>query len=222
MLPYTLIDSATEHGVTLKLYRHGDNYSIRVDGEGQLMGSHLHHSEEALAELACDHVDGIAAPRLLIGGLGIGFTLAAALARCSVDATVVVSELMPAVVRWNRRYLGSISGFPLKDERVQVVEQDVGRVMRQNAGKFDAIMLDVDNGPDGFTRDDNDNLYGLKGVNNAYAALKPGGVLTVWSAFRDQAFTQRLVKVGFRVTEHTVRARSKKRGSRHTIWVAVR
>jgi len=222
MLPYTLIDSATEHDVTLKLYRRGNDYSIRVDGEGQLMGSHLHHSEEKLAELACDHVEGIEAPRLLIGGLGIGFTLAAALKQCAADATVVVSELMPAVVRWNRRYLGSITGFPLKDGRVEVAEKDVGAVMRENPGNFDAIMLDVDNGPDGFTRDDNDNLYGLKGVTNAYAALKPGGVLTVWSAYSDQAFTQRLIKVGFRVREHRVRALSKKRGSRHTIWVAVR
>lgn len=222
MLPYTLIDSATENGVTLKLYQHGSDYSIRVDGQGQLMGSHLHHSEDVLAELACDHVDGIEAPRLLIGGLGIGFTLATALNRCSEDASIVVSELMPAVVRWNRSHLGAMTGFPLEDERVEVVEKDVGMVMRENPGTFDAIMLDVDNGPDGFTRDDNDSLYGLRGVNDAYAALKPGGVLTVWSAFRDEAFTQRLIKVGFSVKEHRTRSQSKKRGSRHTIWVAVR
>ena len=222
MLPYTLLDSATEHDTTLKLYQRGSEFSIRVDGQGQLMGSHLHHSEEALARLACEHVTGIESPHLMVGGLGMGFTLAATLKHTDPSARIMVCELMPAVVRWNRRYLGGVAGYPLNDERVYVVEDDVGKVMRKHRNSFDAIMLDVDNGPDGFTRDDNDSLYGLRGLNHAYDALKPGGVLTVWSAFKDQAFTQRMIKIGFRVKEESVRSQSVRRGSRHTIWIGVR
>ena len=222
MIPYKLIDTATEHGTTLKLYQRGRDFAIRVDKIGELMNTSQHHSEEALARLACEHVNGIENPRLLIGGLGLGYTLAETLAHTGPTATVVVSELMPSVVRWNREYLGVAAGFPLLDERVEVIEEDVGKVMRANKNGFDAIMLDVDNGPDGFTRDDNDALYGLRGLNNAYDALKPGGVLTVWSAFKDPAFTQRMIKVGFKVNEESVRARSSKRGSRHNIWVGVR
>jgi len=222
MIPYKLIDTATEHGTTLKLYQRGRDFAIRVDKIGELMNTSQHNSEEALARLACEHVIGIESPRLLIGGLGLGYTLAEALAHTSPMATIVVSELMSSVVRWNREYLGIAAGFPLLDERVEILEQDVGRVMRENEVGFDAIMLDVDNGPDGFTRDDNDELYGLKGVNNAYDALKPGGVLTVWSAFKDPAFTQRMKKVGFRVKEESVRARSAKRGTKHNIWIGVK
>ncbi|MCF7821735.1 MAG: hypothetical protein K9M17_04755 [Mariprofundaceae bacterium] len=222
MIPYRLIDSATEHGTTLKLYQRGRDFAIRVDKVGELMNTSQHNSEEVLARLACEHVAGIENPRLLIGGLGLGYTLAEALTHTGPDATIVVSELMPSVVRWNRKYLGTAAGFPLLDERVEVLEQDVGKVMKENSNSFDAIMLDVDNGPDGFTRDDNDALYGLKGLNNAYNALKPGGVLTVWSAFRDVAFTQRMLKVGFRVKEERVRARSARRGSKHNIWIGIR
>jgi spermidine synthase len=222
MIPYKLIDTATEHGTTLKLYQRDRDFAIRVDKVGELMNTSQHNSEEALARLACEHVTDIKSPRLLIGGLGLGYTLAEALLHTSPTATVVVSELMSSVVRWNREYLGIAAGFPLLDQRVEILEQDVGKVMRENEGGFHAIMLDVDNGPDGFTRDDNDSLYGLHGVNTAYDALKPGGVLTVWSAFDDEAFSQRMRKVGFRVKVEHVRARSAKRGSKHTIWVAVR
>ncbi|MES0371288.1 MAG: hypothetical protein ABUK11_03325 [Mariprofundaceae bacterium] len=222
MIPYKLIDSATEHGTTLKLYQRGRDFAIRVDKVGELMNTLQHNSEEALAELACEHVTGIENPRLLIGGLGLGYTLAEALTHTGPTATVVVSELMPSVVRWNREHFGIVAGFPLLDERVEVLEQDVGKVMYENKNSFDAIMLDVDNGPDGFTRDDNDALYGLKGLNNAYDALKPGGVLTVWSAFTDVAFTQRMLKVGFRVKEKSVRARSARRGTKHNIWIGIR
>jgi spermidine synthase len=222
MIPYRLIDSATEHGTTLKLYQRGRDFSIRVDRAGELMNTLQHHSEEALAKLACEHVTGIKNPRLLIGGLGLGYTLAEALTHTGPDATIVVSELMPSVVRWNREHFGVVAGFPLLDERVDVIEQDVGKVMKENRNGFDAIMLDVDNGPDGFTRDDNDSLYGLYGLNSAYDALKPGGVLTVWSAFKDEAFTQRMLKVGFKVKEQSVRARSAKRGTKHNIWIGIR
>lgn len=222
MNPYTLLDTASDHGTTLRLYQRDDEFAIRVDKQGELMNNRLHNSEEALAELACERIVGRKAPHLLVGGLGMGFTLATALIRSGPDARIVVSELMPAVVRWNREYLGAIAGFPLNDPRVEVVEQDVGKVMKKNRGGFDAIMLDVDNGPDGFTRDDNDALYGLRGLNRAYDALKPGGVLTVWSACTDTAFTQRMLKVGFDVEEKRVHAQSGKRGKRHNIWIGIR
>ncbi|HXH71520.1 MAG TPA: hypothetical protein VNI58_01730, partial [Mariprofundaceae bacterium] len=171
MIPYTLLDSVTEHGAVLRLYQRGDEFSIRVDQQGELMNSRLHNSEDVLAELACAHLNPKKPARLLVGGLGMGFTLRAALTHSGPQARVTVSELAPSVVRWNREHLGKLAGFPLNDERVDVLEQDVGKVMREHKGGFDAIMLDVDNGPDGFTREDNDSLYGYDGLNNAYAAL---------------------------------------------------
>jgi len=222
MIPFRLIDTATEHGATLRLYQRGVDFSIRVDNAGDLMNSRQHHSEDMLAELACTPVAGRKCPHLLVGGLGMGFTLAAALAHSGPDARITVSELMPAVVRWNREYLGILTGNPLDDERVTVLEQDVGQLMQEHKNDFDAIMLDVDNGPDAFTRDGNDSLYGLRGLNNAYVALKPGGVLTVWSAFPDERFTQRMMKIGFDVEQRRVRAHKNQAGNRHTIWIGVR
>ena len=222
VIPYTLIDSANEHGAILRLYRRGEEFSIRVDGQGELMNSRLHHSEDVLAELACAHIAGRESPRLLVGGLGMGFTLAAALAHASEGARISVAELVPAVVRWNREHLGGLAGFPLEDARVTVLEQDVGQVMRKHRQGFDAIMLDVDNGPDGFTREDNDALYGYPRLNIAFDALRPGGALTVWSCAPDRAFTQRLLKVGFSVEEHPVHARGGGRGDLHHIWLGVR
>ncbi|MDX8413340.1 MAG: hypothetical protein R8J85_04560 [Mariprofundales bacterium] len=217
-----LLDTISEHGATLMLYQHGDAFSIRVDREGELMNSRNHYSEDQLAALACAHLAKIAAPRLLVGGLGMGFTLAAALSHANSSASVMVAELLPAVVGWNRDYLGAAAGFPLDDGRVTVVEADVGKVMRQHQGCFDAIMLDVDNGPDGFTRDANDALYNLRGLNSAYNALQPNGVLTVWSVLPDAAFTQRMCKVGFDVEQRSVRAYNTKSKVRHTIWVGRR
>jgi len=222
MIPFRLIDTATEHGATLQLYQRGVDFSIRVDKAGDLMNSRQHHSEDVLAELACKPVANRTTPHLLVGGLGMGFTLAAALSHVPPTARVVVAELMPAVVRWNREYLGIVSGFPLDDERVTVLEQDVGKVMHDHKNGFDAIMLDVDNGPDAFTCDDNDSLYGLRGLNNAYSALKSGGVLTLWSAFPDEGFTQRMMKIGFDVEQRRVRAHKNQAGNRHTIWIGVR
>ena len=222
MIPYTLLDSVTEHGAVLRLYQRGDEFSIRVDQQGELMNSRLHNSEDVLAELACAHLNPKKPARLLVGGLGMGFTLRAALTHSGPQARVTVSELAPSVVRWNREHLGKLAGFPLNDERVDVLEQDVGKVMREHKGGFDAIMLDVDNGPDGFTREDNDSLYGYDGLNNAYAALKPGGVLTVWSSAPDRAFTERMMKVGFKVSEQRVYARIGKRGEKHNIWIGTR
>lgn len=222
MIPYKLIDTAFHAGATLRLYQRGDEFSIRVDKAGELMNSRAHHSEEVLAELACRMIAGRENPHLLVGGLGIGFTLAAVLSHTGLDARVTVSELIPAVVRWNRDYMGRLAGFPLDDARVHVLELDVALVMQQHKNNFDAIMLDVDNGPSSFTHDDNDALYGLPGLTRAYDALKAGGVLTVWSASADPAFTQRMIKAGFEVTQQRVGSHQSRRGNRHTIWTGVR
>ncbi|MBN4076995.1 hypothetical protein JYT48_01840 [Mariprofundus ferrooxydans] len=222
MIPFRLLDTATEHGATLRLYQRGMEFSIRVDKAGDLMNSRMHHSEDVLAALACKPIAKRQHAHVLVGGLGMGFTLAAALSHVGNTAKVSVAELMPAVVRWNYEYLGILAGCPLEDERVDVRIDDVGKVMAQHRNGFDAIMLDVDNGPDAFTVDDNDSLYGLRGLNTAFDALKPGGVLTVWSGFPDPSFTQRLRKIGFDVKEHRVRAHKNQIGSKHTIWVAVR
>lgn len=222
MLPNKLIDTASWAGTTLRLYQRGDEYSIRVDKAGELMNSRAHNSEEVLAELACEKIAGRQTPHLLVGGLGMGFTLAAVLSRIGSDAQVTVAELIPAVVRWNRDYMGHLAGYPLLDARVQVLEQDVGLVLREHRNSFDAIMLDVDNGPSSFTHEDNDALYSVRGLKHAYDALKPGGVLTVWSAASDSAFMQRMMQTGFEVSEQRAGSHQAMRGNRHLIWVGVR
>jgi len=220
--PYTLLDKVNEHGAALRLYQRGFEFSIYVEKEGELMNSRLHNSEDVLAEIACKHVGKIKSPHLMIGGLGMGFTLRAALNHAKKDAKVTVVELSPSVIKWNREHLGHLADFPLQDARVDVLEDDVGKVMKRHKDTFDAIMLDVDNGPDGFTRQENDVLYGYNGLTKAYESLKQGGVFTVWSAASDKAFTQRLKKVGFEVREQTVRAINQRKGAKHHIWIAVR
>lgn len=221
MIPFKLIDTAAEAGTTMRLYQRGEEFSIRVDKAGELMNSRAHHSEEVLAEIACSLIAGRKNPHLLVGGLGMGFTLAAVLSHSGPDARVTVSELFPAVVRWNRDYMGCLAGYPLSDARVHVIEQDVGQVMRERQN-FDAIMLDVDNGPSSFTHEDNDALYCPAGLDRAFNALKPGGVLTVWSASADPEFTRRMTKAGFNVTQQRAGSHASKRGNRHTIWIGVR
>lgn len=216
-----LIDTANWGETTLRLYRRGDEFSIRVDKAGELMNSRAHHSEEMLAELACEKISGRKNPHLLVGGLGMGYTLAAVLARTGPDARITVSELIPAVARWNRDHIGQLAGFPLSDARVQVQELDVALVMQQQQN-FDAIMLDVDNGPAAFTREDNNALYSVAGLARAYAAIIPSGVLTVWSASTDEAFTQRMSGAGFEVTQQRTGSHQAKRGNRHNIWIGVR
>ncbi|MDQ6975060.1 MAG: hypothetical protein Q9M22_00685 [Mariprofundaceae bacterium] len=222
MIPFKLIDTATDHNTTLRLYQRGDEYSIRVDNAGDLMNSRQHYSEDMLAEFACKPIASRKNAHVLVGGLGMGFTLAATLSHIGKSSSVTVAELMPAVVRWNHEYLGIVANHPLNDKRVHVIEGDVGEVMLAHKNNFDAIMLDVDNGPDAFTTDDNHSLYGLHGLKNAYNALKPWGILTVWSAFPDPAFTQRMKKVGFHVEEKRVRAHKSKSRSSHTIWIGIR
>lgn len=227
MTPWILVDEAVVPGDyagaggVLRLYRRGTEFSIKA-GNCELMNSRVHASEDALAELACGRVAGRARACVLIGGLGMGYTLAAALRQLDATAGVVVAELVPAVVAWNRGPLATLAGQPLNDPRVQVREQDVGQVMRAERDGFDAILLDVDNGPEGLTRKANDWLYGLEGLEAAYAALRPGGVLAVWSAGPEPVFAQRLRKLGFAVEEVRVRAHAARRGARHTIWLAVR
>lgn len=222
MIPFKLIDTAFEAGVAMRLYQRGDEFSIRVDKAGELMNSRAHHSEEVLAEVACRMIANRQMPHVLVGGLGMGFTLAAVLAHSRIDARVTVAELIPAVVRWNREFIGQLAGAPLSDPRVHVMELDVGQVMRQGKNSFDAIMLDVDNGPSSFTHEDNDVLYSLRGLKLIYDALTPGGVLTVWSACTDAAFTQRMIKTGFNVSEQRVGSHASKRGNRHNIWIGVK
>jgi len=223
MIRWTLLDSvqAPGDGEHLRLLQRDTEFSIRV-GNQELMNSRVFGSEQALAELACTRVADRPAARMLIGGLGMGYTLAAALAALKTDAQIIVAELVPAVVVWNRGPIGHLAGHPLNDPRVQVRELDVAKILRKETRAYDAILLDVDNGPEGLTRKENDWLYELNGLNAAYAALRPGGVLAVWSAGYDPAFTQRLVKVGFDAEEKRVRARGAAGGARHIIWMATR
>jgi spermidine synthase len=223
MTPWILLDSAQVpgNGGELRLYRRGDEFSIMIVGHGELMNSRVHASEDALADYTCARLVNDVSPRLLIGGLGMGFTLAAALRQVGEQARVEVAELVPAVVKWNREELGMKAGHPLGDPRVVVREGDVARMIRQEQQAFDAILLDVDNGPEGLTHKKNDWLYGMEGLNAAYTALRPKGVLAIWSAGPDQAFEQRLRKVGFQVERIRVHAHGAK-GGKHVIWFAKR
>ncbi len=223
MIPWEFLDSAQVpgNGGELRLYRGGGEFSIRVDG-CELMNSRLHGSEDALAELASARIADRPSPRVLIGGLGMGYTTAAALRRLGVAAQVVVAELVPAVVVWNRGPLAELAGHPLQDPRVTVREIDVAQVLQAERRAYDAILLDVDNGPDWLTRQGNDWLYARAGLAAAFAALRPAGVLVVWSAGPDRAFAKRLGQAGFEVTEVSARARGPGGGGRHTIWLAVR
>ena len=207
-------------GGSMRLLRQDQEVMISVDGR-TLMSSRMHGSEEALASAACRQLRHTGQPRVLVGGLGMGFTLAAALTELPADAVITVVELVPAVVGWNRGPLGACAGYPLNDRRVRVVLDDVGFVLRGHTNTFDAILLDVDNGPSAFTTLDNDGLYEA-GVAVSYTALRQGGVLAVWSAWEDCDFEQRLRQAGFRARAERVRARAGKRGARHTIFVGVK
>lgn len=220
MLPWIKLDTAGIPGgrEELTLKRRGDEFSIML-GSNELMNSRLSGSEEALAKLSCARLDGRPAPRLLIGGLGMGFTLRAALAALDPAAQVVVAELVPAVVAWARGPMAGIFAGCLDDPRVEILETDVVDAIAGANNSYDAILLDVDNGPDGLSRAANDRLYDGRGLAAARKALAPGGVLAVWSAHPDRAFAARLRRAGFDVEEVNTRARGK-RGARHVIWLA--
>ena len=221
MNPWILLDQITVpgDGGIMKLYQRAHEFSISIKND-ELMNSRMHGSEDALAELACKRVADREKPRVLIGGLGMGFTLSAALANLGANAEVVVAELVPAVVQWNRTHLAELAGHPLDDPRVTVRESDVRLLIKADKDAYDAILLDVDNGPDGLTHEGNDRLYSHGGLAAAKAALKPGGILGVWSAEPDKSFSKRLRGSGFKMEEISVRARGKRGGRRHTIWLA--
>lgn len=206
-------------GRTLTLHRDKDDFHIHLSGRGELMSSRKHGSEDALGQIPCQRLRQRESARVLIGGLGMGFTLAAALAEVGPEAEVTVAELIPEVVEWNRGPLGEPSGRPLDDPRTRVYLGDVTKLISRKKGYFDVIALDVDNGPDGFTQSSNDWLYSTKGILAAQQALTPDGILAYWSAGQDRAFHDRLRRSGFLVEERVVRAHGKK-GARHYIWLA--
>ena len=223
MTDWQLLETAAIPGTEDELcfYQSGEHFSISINSGGQLMNTIEYESEDSLAKLTCRKIAARPQPRVLIGGMGMGFTLAAALRHLGEDAEVVVGELVPAVVAWNRGPLGAHSGHPLQDPRTRVREGDVAKILRAERRAFDAILLDVDNGPEGLTRKKNNWLYSMDGLTEAYTALRPNGILAVWSAGPDREFMERLRKVGFRVQQVRVRADGKK-GDLHAIWLAER
>jgi spermidine synthase len=218
-----LIDTAKVPGgdVDLRLMQRGHEFSIML-GQNELMSSRLSGSEEVLATLACRQLADRATPRLLIGGLGMGFTLRAALKVLGPQAQIVVAELVPAVVAWARGPMAALFGDSMTDPRVTIEECDVGAIIANAQASYDAILLDVDNGPEGLTRASNSQLYGIDGLQAAKAALRPGGVLAVWSSFPEPKFTKRLRDSGYQVKDVEVRATGKGGGARHTIWMATK
>ncbi|MEM5473498.1 spermidine synthase [Hoeflea sp. AS60] len=222
MIPWLRLDAVElEDGVELRLMRRGDEFSIML-GSNELMNSRLSGSEEALANLASERLEGRAGPRMLIGGLGMGFTLRAALKHLDKDAGITVAELVPEVIAWAKGPMAEVFDSCLDDPRVTIYQGDVGELIRGSDRAWDAIILDVDNGPDGLTRKGNDALYSAQGLAAAYLALLPGGIFSVWSSAPDPAFTRRLKQAGFQVAEVPTRASTKKRGARHMIWMATR
>ncbi|MCA9602640.1 MAG: hypothetical protein R3A78_16450 [Polyangiales bacterium] len=221
MIPWKRLDRVElPDGGNLELYARGHEFAIRANGE-ELMGSREHGSEEKLAELGCAHVKDVAGARVLVGGLGMGFTLRATLDVLRSDARIDVAELVPAVVRWNRETLGPLANHPLGDRRVTVIEQDVRDPIRRAEGRYDAILLDVDNGPDGLVVESNDSLYGHAAMPHLWRALKPGGVLAVWSVSDDRRYTSRLRRGGFDTRTVLAPARGT-RGRAHVIWIATK
>jgi spermidine synthase len=207
-------------GGELCLYRHDRDFMI-VLGGNELMSSRMSGSEIALATMTCDRIKGRKRPRLLIGGYGMGFTLRAALAELGKDAELVLAELVPEVIEWAQGPMQELEAGCLRDPRVQLVYGDVYERIANPASGYDAILLDVDNGPDGLVRKDNNRIYNGRGLRAAKAALRPGGVLAIWSAARDDSFKRHLAGSGFAVDQVIVPARSNGKGPKHVIWFAV-
>ncbi|MCY1077464.1 spermidine synthase [Archangium lansingense] len=218
MKPWKVIDRApAPGGGELVLHQRDEEFAIRVNGR-ELMSSRQHGSEEKMAEVACEGLGG-KRPRVLVGGLGLGYTVRATLERLPPNAEVVVSELVPAVVAWNQGVLGPLAGRPLDDPRVKVETRDVGELLRQAEGHYDAVLLDVDNGPEALTQEENRWLYGERGLASIRRALKPRGVVVVWSASPDRAFATRLKRAGFATEVVETPARGKGGGPLHTLFV---
>jgi spermidine synthase len=214
-----LAEATAPDGSTLELRRRGHEYLIYAGGY-DLMSSEDDASSVALAELGCAHLRGSSSARVLVGGLGMGYTLRAALDQVGAECSVEVAELVPAVVEWNRQWLGDLAGRPLEDERTVLRVGDVGAIIGRVRAAYDAILLDVDNGPDALAHDQNEALYGARGIRRAIDALRPGGVLAVWSFDDDKGFTRRLQKAGLAVETHKVSASRKGRGRYHQVWTA--
>jgi spermidine synthase len=223
MIPWLQIDAARVPGadVELRLMRRGAEFSMML-GSSELMNSRLSGSEQALATLACKRLEAVKDPHLLIGGLGMGFTLRAALAVLGTDARILVAELVPAVIAWARGPMADIFGDSLGDPRASILSADVVEVIRSHPAAFDAILLDVDNGPESLIRKANDALYNPGGLKTIRRALRPGGVLSVWSSGPNALFSKRLRDAGFAVNEVAVRATTKRRGAHHVIWFATK
>jgi spermidine synthase len=223
MIPWLQIDSAPVPGaeVELRLMRRGAEFSMML-GQNELMNSRLSGSEEALATLACKRIEAVERPFLLIGGLGMGFTLRAALAVLGTEARVMVAELLPAVIAWARGPMAELFAASLDDPRASIRNADVADVIQSHPLTFDAILLDVDNGPEGLIRKANDALYDLKGLKAIRRALRPNGVLAVWSSGPNAPFSKRLGAAGFDVKEVAVRATTRRSGAHHVIWFATR
>lgn len=225
MIERVLLDRAKiPGGDELRLFRrllkNGPEYSIAL-GSNELMNSRMSASEQALATLTCRQLSSDQ-PHILIGGYGMGFTLRAALEALSPQARIEMVELVPEIIQWAEHQMLDLTAGCLKDARVKVRIEDVAKIIQQSNARYDAILLDVDNGPDGLTKDANDHLYGLTGLGNAKTALRKGGILAVWSSAKDTAFTHRLHQSGFAVTEETVTARPNGKGARHNIWIATK
>jgi len=220
MLPWIHIDTAkAPGGGDMRLIRRGDEFSIML-GNIALMNSRLSGSEEAMAQLSARRLANVEAPEILIGGLGMGFTLRAALDAFTARAQITVAELVPAVAQWARGPMGELFGDCLDDRRVSIEITDAGAMIRTAQRAYDAILLDTDNGPEGLTRPANDALYSQAGLAAALRALRPGGHLAIWSQGPDEKFTKRLQRAGFETSEERVRAHRGKRGARHVIWFA--
>ena len=222
MIPLEHLDTAqVPGGAELRLMRRGGDFMITLD-RNELMNSRMSGSEEALATMTAERLAGRKEQHWLVGGYGMGFTLRAALAVLGPDARITVAELVPKIVEWARGPMAGLTGGCLDDPRVTLIQTDVALQIAAGRNAFDAILLDVDNGPGGLVRAGNDRLYTREGLAAAKAALMPGGVLAVWSAGKDPVFAGRLRKAGFAVEEVQVRARSNGKGAKHTIWFAVR
>src|SRR6202789_4327994 len=223
MIPWLQVDGTRVPGgeVELRLMRRGDEFSMML-GPNELMNSRLSGSEEALATLACKRIELVRRPHLLIGGLGMGFTLRAALAVLGSDARMVVAELVPAVIAWARGPMAGIFGDSLSDPRASIREADVVDLVRSHRSAFDAILLDVDNGPEALIRKANDALYDRKGLQAIHRALRPRGILAIWSSGPNPSFSKRLRDAGFDVNEVEIRATARRSGARHMIWFAAR
>jgi spermidine synthase len=216
----TLDRARMSDGSELTLARRGDEHSMRIDGD-MLMTSSSHGSEEKLAERGCAGLESLPRARVLVGGLGMGFTARAALSALRPDAVVEVVEFVGAVVRWNRELIGHLANEPLLDPRLRVTEGDVAHTISTARARYDAILLDVDNGPEAYTRRENRHLYSLAGLRRARQALRPNGVLAIWSTFSSRAFTALLCAADFETRLERVRA-NRHSNRRHALWLGRR